>query len=141
MTTDIERTAEYEEEVFLIGRLSHWSLFWSYFFGLLLLPLFGLGAVFWLVAYIKRATTELGITGQRVILKRGFISREVLEIALPRVESLRIEQSPMGRLLDFGSVQVIGTGNSHLQISGIAQPIKFREAFHAAAMTSRRSTF
>ncbi|MCB9987509.1 MAG: PH domain-containing protein [Rhodospirillales bacterium] len=73
--------------------------------------------------------TELGVTSRRIVAKTGIIRRDTIDIALERVESIQIAQSPLGRLFNYGSVRITGTGTSHPMIHGIADPLAFRRAF------------
>src|SRR5437660_1048708 len=66
------------------------------------------------------------ITNQRVIMKVGFIRRSTLEILLQRVESIQLHQSVLGRILDYGSVIISGTGGSHDPMTDVPSPMKFR---------------
>jgi uncharacterized membrane protein YdbT with pleckstrin-like domain len=51
---------------------------------------------------------------------------------LAKIESVRVEQSVMGRLFGFGSIIVTGTGSTMDPIRFIADPIAFRQAIQAA---------
>ena len=79
-----------------------------------------------LVALIRRATTELVLTDRRVIAKRGFISRDTVEMNLAKVESLHVNQGLLGRLFNFGDVSVVGTGSSLEPLRGISGPLELR---------------
>ncbi len=61
-------------------------------------------------AWFTRWITEFAITDRRVISKRGFIMRNTAEMNMDKVESVKVEQSVLGRLLDYGTVTVVGTG-------------------------------
>ena len=60
--------------------------------------------------WFERWTTEIAITNRRIILKRGFIRRDTAEMHMDKVESVDVNQSLLGRLLDYGDVTVRGTG-------------------------------
>jgi uncharacterized membrane protein YdbT with pleckstrin-like domain len=104
---------------------------------LFLLPLFGLGLILWLIAYIRFASTELAVTDRRVVLKRGWIGRDVTEVALSRIESTFVHQTPMGRILDYGDIRVAGTGHTDLRLGGVAAPLEFRQAITTALDSMR----
>ncbi len=78
-------------------------------------------------AFIERKTTEIAVTDQRVIYKRGLVSRDVKEIHFNKIESVNLTQSVLGRLLDFGTVSVQGTGVNAADIARVARPLRFRE--------------
>jgi uncharacterized membrane protein YdbT with pleckstrin-like domain len=50
--------------------------------------------------WIKRRTTEIAVTSQRVIIKRGLFRRNTIEMNAGQIESVQLNQSILGRLLD-----------------------------------------
>ncbi|HYG56198.1 MAG TPA: PH domain-containing protein [Burkholderiales bacterium] len=115
------------EQVLYRGRVSGWSLFWYWIVGLLLLVV-GVGLIVWIVAWIKLRSTELAVTNKRVVAKFGFISRETIEINLARIESVQVNQTVMGRMLDYGTIVFSGAGTPQATIPSIASPLEFRKA-------------
>lgn len=71
-------------------------------------------------------TSEFGITNQRVIIKLGFIQRYSFENALDRIESVSVEQSILGRFLDYGSIRICGVGGSSELFSTVPNPLLLR---------------
>jgi uncharacterized membrane protein YdbT with pleckstrin-like domain len=120
------------ESVLHRGRVSLWPHGWKIVVGIVLLPLFGLGLVFLAWVYIVYKTTEIAITNKRIIAKFGFISRSTIEINLPKVESVQVDQSVMGRMLDYGTIVISGAGTPNLSIPGAAEPLLFRKHFMEA---------
>ena len=57
-------------------------------------------------------TTEYGITNTRVISKDGLIRRDIEEINLSSIESITVNQTIIGRLLNYGSIVISGRGTS-----------------------------
>lgn len=112
-----------------LAKVSKWSLFKKIFLGVVLLPFWGVGLIFLASATITYYTTELAITNKRVIAKFGLIRRSTIEINIPKIESIRVEQGFWGRIFGFGSVLVAGSGNPQASIPGISAPIKFRNRF------------
>ncbi|WP_314436933.1 PH domain-containing protein [Massilia timonae] len=98
----------------------------------------GIGIVFLLVAVINVLTTELVITNKRVIAKFGLISRKTVELKNGKVESVQVEQSIMGRLLNFGSIVVSGAGGPQAPIPNISAPLQFRSRLNE--ITEERET-
>lgn len=117
------------ESVQYSGKLSLWSLLPLFIIGLLTLPLFGFGFIFWLAAIIRYFTTELAVTNKRVIAKTGLISRKTIEINLRKIESIRVDQSILGRIFNYGSIVVAGAGNPQAPVLGISSPLTFRRQF------------
>ena len=56
------------------------------------------------LAWFIRWITEFAVTDRRVISKRGFIMRDTDEMNMDKVESVDVDQSILGRLLDYGTV-------------------------------------
>ncbi len=106
----------------------HWA---CYIPGIVLLPVFGIGLIFLLVAWIKSVTTELAVTSKRVVSKRGLISRQTMEMNLAKVEAIGVDQSIIGRLLGYGTVTVVGTGGTKEPFPYIAAPLDFRRVVQA----------
>jgi uncharacterized membrane protein YdbT with pleckstrin-like domain len=113
------------------ARVSWWSQF-----GLVLLGVVTLiavvGLVFLIWAWIRVRSTELAITNRRIIAKFGFVKRHTVEINLEKVESLRVEQGVWGRILNFGTIFISGSGSSVAPIPNIADPLVFRRKFMEA---------
>jgi uncharacterized membrane protein YdbT with pleckstrin-like domain len=84
-------------------------------------------ALYWTVrAWFHRWTIETDVTNMRVVHKEGFIQRETFEMALDKVESVDVNQSIMGRLLNYGNVTILGVGEGKKTIRTIASPLEFR---------------
>ena len=91
-----------------------------------------LGVLVIVVALVRRSSTELAVTNRRVIAKFGLIARSTVEMNLAKIESVRVEQTVVGRLFGFGSIIVTGTGSTMDPIRFIADAIAFRQAIQAA---------
>jgi uncharacterized membrane protein YdbT with pleckstrin-like domain len=80
-----------------------------------------------LQALIVMFTTEFAVTNRRVIAKTGFIRRHTLEMLLPKIESVSVRQNVLGRLVNFGTVTVTGTGGTKESFRAIVEPIGVRK--------------
>jgi uncharacterized membrane protein YdbT with pleckstrin-like domain len=129
MSSYVEGALVADERLIHSGHLSLWSMWHLIALGIVLLPLFGLGLIFLVMAYVRYRSTELAVTTKRVIVKHGFIRRQTVEINLGKVESIQVDQGVVGRLFDFGTLVISGTGTSHAPITGISAPMAFRKAF------------
>lgn len=76
--------------------------------------------------WIAYSSSEFAITDKRVIIKVGWIQRRTLETMLGKVEGIGVDQSVWGRLIDFGTITVTGTGGTREQFANIAAPLEFR---------------
>jgi membrane protein YdbS with pleckstrin-like domain len=79
-----------------------------------------------LTAWFHRWTTETDVTNLRVVHKTGFIKRRTFEMSLDKVESVDVNQSILGRILNYGNVTVRGVGEGVETIRTIASPLDFR---------------
>ena len=77
-------------------------------------------------AFIRRASTELAVTDQRVIYKTGLIARHTLEMHRARVESVTVDQTVLARMFGYGTVTVRGVGSAFEPIRNISDPLTFR---------------
>src|SRR5438093_6285589 len=86
-------------------------------------------ALYWtLKAWFHRWTTETDVTNMRVVHKTGFIKRRTFEMSLDKVESVDVNQSILGRIMNYGDVTIMGVGEGKETISTIASPLAFRNA-------------
>jgi uncharacterized membrane protein YdbT with pleckstrin-like domain len=76
--------------------------------------------------------TEIAVTDRRVIYKKGFIWRQTNEMNMDKVESVQVGQSILGRVLDYGTVTILGTGEGFEKLRTIASPIKLRNCITGA---------
>jgi uncharacterized membrane protein YdbT with pleckstrin-like domain len=91
-----------------------------------------LAGLYWSVrAWFHRWTTETDVTNLRVVHKTGFIKRRTFEMSLDKVESVDVNQSILGRLLNYGDVTVRGVGEGFETIKTIASPLAFRSSITA----------
>lgn len=128
MASYIEGALIKDEKVIYKGNVSLWSLAPLIVLGLLTIWI-GIGLIFWLVAFIRYKTTELAFTNKRVIAKFGFISRQTVELNISKVESIQVNQGILGRIFNFGTLVISGSGNPQAPIPGISEPMAFRRAF------------
>ena len=141
-----------DEQVVMMGRL-HWIIYqraiWYLLAGVILLlieyeywneqlvmavtaALFGgLALISAVHAWFIRWITEVAVTDKRIIYKRGFINRHTLEMNMDKVETVDVEQSILGRLLNYGTIYVRGTGISIEPLPRIERPLELRNAIVA----------
>jgi len=102
---------------------------------LLCLSMAAIAAIFALyktfTAWFHRWTTETDVTNLRVVHKTGFIQRRTFEMSLDKVESVDVNQSILGRIMNYGDVTILGVGEGKETISTIASPLAFRNSITA----------
>lgn len=142
----IKRVLQPGENILYLGKV-HWIVFAypaaiTVFAMLLLAPvaeavpslnilvyviLFG-GLVMIGIGYLRQITDELVLTDRRVVSKFGFITRATFELRLEQVEGVQVVQSFLGRILDYGTILVTGTGGLTTPLPLCAAPLRFRQA-------------
>jgi uncharacterized membrane protein YdbT with pleckstrin-like domain len=76
--------------------------------------------------------TEIGVTNQRIIYKRGILDRITNELQLRSIEEIRFNQNLWGRIFNFGKIEIHGTGDDAIFLPAVADPIGFRAAIQDA---------
>jgi uncharacterized membrane protein YdbT with pleckstrin-like domain len=103
----------------------HWTIF---VYPPSILTLFLLPLVRWL-------TCEAVVTGHRIVIANGWLTRHTFELPLSRFESIRIEQSIVARFLGFGSVLVVGVGGGRQHFLHMASPLASPRAAEKAMVS------
>jgi membrane protein YdbS with pleckstrin-like domain len=86
------------------------------------------GVLMTIAGFVRRKTSEFVVTNKRVMVKTGWLNRRSTEILLRQVEGITVDQGIVGRMLDYGTIVVEGTGSDRTRYKGIAGPLKFRMA-------------
>lgn len=82
-------------------------------------------------AALRRHTTEIAVTSKRVIYKAGLVRRVTSEISVEKIETVLVEQSVLGRLFNFGTIVIRGTGGGLEPVRNIDDPLTFRSKLTA----------
>jgi uncharacterized membrane protein YdbT with pleckstrin-like domain len=84
--------------------------------------------------WIEARTSEFGVTDKRVVIKTGFVRRRTLELLLRQIEAISVDQTVTGRILNYGTVSLSGTGGVKETFHAIARPLEFRRAIQAQSV-------
>ena len=103
---------------------------------LLLQPIVGavviaLGLVLAVPPWLERLTSEFGVTSKRVIIKVGLVQRRTLELLIRQVEAISVDQSLTGRIFNFGTITLSGTGGVRETFHNISNPLEFRRSIQS----------
>jgi hypothetical protein len=63
-----------------------------------------------------------------------------LELNLAKVESIGVEQTLLGRMLNYGTIVIVGTGGTRQPFKDIADPMSFRRAVNEATSELQQSS-
>ncbi len=77
-------------------------------------------------AFIDYQLSELAVTNMRVLVKVGFIARSSLETNLQNIATISVDQSVLGRILGYGTLNIYDTGWMRSPFSFITDPFEFR---------------
>jgi len=89
-------------------------------------PVLLLGVLLLFAPLVAYWSTEFGVTNKRMIVKVGFIRRRTLELLLRQVEALSVDQSLSGRMLDYGTITLSGTGGVREVFHRVREPLELR---------------
>jgi uncharacterized membrane protein YdbT with pleckstrin-like domain len=96
----------------------HWVIFfsWRSLFTLFVHPI------------LERISSEFVVTNKRVVWKQGIVRRRTGEMTLGKIENVQVDQTFFGRLLNYGTVALVGTGGTRESFDLISGPLRFRKA-------------
>ena len=120
--------------VILLIEIAPWraSAGWALVGWIAIAAAFLAGAVLLIKHGWQRCSVEIELTNRRVLYKDGFIRRHTFEMHLDKVESVEVEQSILGRLLNYGDLTIRGTGDTMERAVMIDRPLEFRNHVTAA---------
>ena len=106
------------------------------------MALVGVGLLLAIGPAIRYMSSEFAVTDKRVLAKHGFIERESIETLLSKVEAIGVDQGIFGRLLDYGSITITGTGGTEESFPRISSPLEFRRQIQSqvVAQEDRRGS-
>jgi uncharacterized membrane protein YdbT with pleckstrin-like domain len=78
-------------------------------------------------AWWRRKNTRIIVTDKRVIWKRHGVAVNTREINRGKIETVDCEQSVIDRIMDSGSVIVVGTGGSRETVEPVTNPRGLRD--------------
>jgi uncharacterized membrane protein YdbT with pleckstrin-like domain len=93
---------------------------------------FLIGAVLLIEHWWRRFNTEVAVTDRRIIYKIGFIKRRTVEMHMDKVESVDVDQTILGRMLNYGDITIRGTGETMETLRTIDHPLDLRNHITAA---------
>ena len=83
-------------------------------------------------------STEFAVTNKRVIGKSGALRRRSLEIMLSKIESVRVDEPLWGRILNYGTIVVKGSGGTSQSFPFISDAMALRRQINNLIPPSER---
>lgn len=135
--TYINTTLAKDEKIIGVAEL-HWVNYVAPVFilatGLVVLftysKIIGIGLLVWgIITLLDIMKREFVITNKRVISKTGIIAVKTAEIRIPKIESVCLNQSILGRIFDYSSIGFTGTGSTEAWFVDVQDPVKTKAKF------------
>jgi membrane protein YdbS with pleckstrin-like domain len=93
-------------------------------FGVVILVL---SAIIFFGDYARAKSYEYVVTNKRLILKKGILKLDVIELMLTKVDAVKVSQTVAGRMFDYGTITV-STRDTSNDFPLIKEPHAFRNA-------------
>ena len=61
------------------------------------------------------------------MLKTGWINTNSLELFIDKIEAIYVDQTILGRILNYGTLRIVGTGGTQDPFPFIPSPLAFRK--------------
>lgn len=103
--------------------------------------LIGIISVFYFViVFIVIKTSQLVVTNKRVLGRRGFISKQTLDIMLSKLDTVNVSNGLLGAIFGYGTIEVVTAASGALskyeraamKFAYISNTIEFKKAVLAA---------
>jgi uncharacterized membrane protein YdbT with pleckstrin-like domain len=130
-----------EHGLFLFGRVFLWLMAVLVILAVVTVlavanPAISAGYIFLLVplapiwwTYLVWTNQKYVVTSRRVLQVKGVLGKEVIDASLDQINDVKTEQSLLGRMFDFGDVEVV-TASAILtdEMKHIAHPLEFKRS-------------
>ncbi len=80
------------------------------------------------LTWLRCRGTEILVTNRRVLYKSGIVSRHTAEMNISKIETVDIVQGIGGRLLNYGTLLIHGTGETLEPLRQVVAPLTLRNA-------------
>jgi uncharacterized membrane protein YdbT with pleckstrin-like domain len=92
-----------------------------------------------LISHIIRSNSEFVITNKRIIARSEVINKRSLDILLTKVEAIHIEQGFFGKIFNYGTIVITGTGGTKSVLKNIKNPLEFYKVVQEQIDAARES--
>jgi uncharacterized membrane protein YdbT with pleckstrin-like domain len=80
------------------------------------------------LTWLRCRGTEIVVTNQRVLYKSGIVTRHTTEMNISKIETVDVVQGIGGRLLNYGTLLIHGTGETLEPLRQVMAPVTLRNA-------------
>lgn len=126
------------ERVEWVGEPAAVSLVPAAIWGVVLLPLLGLGLVVFASAYLTRENTDYVVTNETLYHKRGVLSTNIESLGVDRIQNTEYTQSFVGTQLGYGTIEIstAGSSGSDVTFRSVEQPRAVRDLVTRVSKTA-----
>jgi uncharacterized membrane protein YdbT with pleckstrin-like domain len=75
---------------------------------------------------------EVAVTSDRFVKKTGFFAITSEEVSLDKIEEVNVSESLVGRIFNYGDVDVHGTGAGSIDVRMVNDPVRLRREVQTA---------
>jgi uncharacterized membrane protein YdbT with pleckstrin-like domain len=122
------------EDLIWSGSPSQWANIYFYLLCAFVIPIYGFGLFLILWKFLDTYYHKITITTQRIIERRGILSRHTNEIELYRVKDLRHDQPVFLRIFSLSNILLNTTDHNYpeYKIEGVSNGASLREQLRQA---------
>ncbi len=89
--------------------------------------LVGALAILWGISiYVMYRVSSITVTQRQVMLRKGLLTRYLMDIPLNKIASVNIQQSIFGTILGYGDIEISDTGGSREVMRYVSKPLTCR---------------
>lgn len=78
---------------------------------------------------VRLTSSEYAVTSRRIIMKHGFLSRSFFAIDLRQVETIEADSTLFGKMFNYGTLIIKGTGGTREIFTNISKPLYFIKCY------------
>lgn len=125
-------TTDYYYVALAIYKIQLWMPIFQNFSVTLSVLFFLVGIVLFINSYTIAYSTELAITGRRIVAKHGIATVTTTEIDRRKIAGVVINQTPLGQMFNYGKINIRGYTGDITGFPPIAQPYEFQKYVNAS---------
>jgi uncharacterized membrane protein YdbT with pleckstrin-like domain len=82
--------------------------------------------------FVHGIALEVAVTSDRFVKKTGLVSIRTEEVSLDKIEEVNIEETILGRIFGYGTIDVHGTGAGKIRVPMVNDPVNLRRQIQTA---------
>ncbi len=115
-----------------LGDLNIWSIYFRVHFTITVILSVLAGLVAFWFSFITFASTEVGLTDQRILFKTGLFLVQIEQIELEDIKGEHIKYGAFGKFFNYGRLKLECDSAEDIYFPVISKPDGFIQALHSA---------